>query len=90
MVGRSNRYPNDASKYPASEESRRNNFTFIGLGVLLLVFVLLIFGIMRKKTTVEQEFGFVAPPAFQPLPNVPPLLQRDYRLVDDGTMDDLW
>ena len=67
-------YPNDASKYLASEESpEENNFTFIGLGVLLLVFVLLIFGIMRKKTTVEQEFGFVAPPAFQPLPNVPPL-----------------
>ena len=66
-------YPHDASKYLASEESpEENNFTFIGLGVLL-VFVLLVFGITRKKTTVEQEFGFVAPLVHQPLPNVPPL-----------------
>ena len=66
-------YPNDASKYLASEESpEENNFTFIGLGVLL-VFVLLVFGITRKKTTVEQEFGFATPPVHQPLPNVPPL-----------------
>ncbi|MEC7112165.1 MAG: hypothetical protein VXW72_01410, partial [Candidatus Thermoplasmatota archaeon] len=39
----------------------------------ILVVVILMFAIMRRKTTVDYEFGFVAPPIPQPLPSAPPL-----------------
>ncbi len=67
-------YPNDASKHLASEEGPEDdNFAIIGLGIGLLVLVLLIVGFMRKKTPVQEEFGFIAPPLPQSLPIAPPL-----------------
>ncbi|MGB1525493.1 MAG: hypothetical protein ACPHCK_05695, partial [Candidatus Poseidoniaceae archaeon] len=39
----------------------------------ILVLVILMFAVMRRKTTVDHEFGFVAPPIPQPLPSAPPL-----------------
>ena len=67
-------YPNDSSKHLASNQSpESDNFTLIGLGIGLLVLVLLMVGILRKKTAVEQEFDFIAPPIPQPLPSAPPL-----------------
>ena len=67
-------YPNDASKYLATEEAPENNdFTILGVGIGILVVVILMFVIMRRKTTVDHEFGFAAPPIPQPLPSAPPL-----------------
>ena len=67
-------YPNDSSKHLASNQSpESDNFTLIGLGIGLLILILLMVGILRKKTSVEQEFDFIAPPIPQPLPSAPPL-----------------
>ena len=40
---------------------------------------------MRRKTTVDHEFGFVAPPIPQLLPNTPPLPPEG--LPDGWTME---
>ena len=67
-------YPNDSSKHLASNQSAEGGtFTLIGLGIGLLVLVLLMVGILRKKTSIEQEFAFIGPPIPQPLPSAPPL-----------------
>ena len=67
-------YPNDSSKHLASNQSAEGGtFTLIGLGIGLLVLVLLMVGILRKKTSVEQQFDFTEPPIPQSLPSAPPL-----------------
>ena len=43
------------------------------------------FAMMRRKTTVDHEFGFVAPPIPQLLPNTPPLPPEG--LPDGWTME---
>jgi hypothetical protein len=79
-------YPNDASKYLVADSTTDDrNFTLIGLGIGILVLVLLMVGIMRKKTTVEQEFGFIAPPIPQPVHSGPPLPPEG--LPDGWTME---
>jgi hypothetical protein len=79
-------YPNDASKYLVADSTTDDgNLVLIGLGIGILVLALLMIGIMRKKTTVEQEFGFIAPPIPQPVHSGPPLPPEG--LPDGWTME---